>query len=183
MNPLRLYWAQGLLGVCALVSGVIFAWPSGRNALVVAAQPEQYSGPVFADRKGGGLPGFPLRLTAPGAAEAPPPAAEALPVLVGIANGQAYLRSAASGEVGRVARGQTIDGWRIASVGARSVTLSNGEAEHTVTIFTIPPATGTVSAVNTTSVTVASSEPAAPQTYTPDPKNIGSGAARNGSAY
>lgn len=167
MSWLRLYWAQGLLGVCALVSGVIFAWPSGGNAPVVAAQPERYSGPVFADRKGGVLPGFPLRLAARGAAEAPPPAAEALPVLVGIANGQAYLRSAASGEVERIARGQTIDGWRVSSVGVRSVTVSNGETEQKVTMFTTPPPTQAAVPTNSNSTNEASSGSVAPQTSVP----------------
>lgn len=162
MSWLRLYWAQGLLGVCALVSGVIFAWPSGGNVPVVAAQSERYSGPVFADRKGGVLPGFALRLTAPGAAEAPPPAVEALPVLVGIANGQAYLRSAATGEVERVARGQTIDGWRVAYVGIRSVTLSNGETEQEVAMFTTPPATQAATPANPEPTNGSSNEPVAP---------------------
>lgn len=161
MSWLRLYWAQGLLGVCALVSGVIFAWPSGGNAPVVAAQPERYSGPVFADRKGGVLPGFPLRLTAPGAAEAPPTAAEVLPVLVGIANGHAYLRSAATGEVERVARGQTIDGWRLVLIGGRSVILTNGETEQKVTMFTTPVAAQPMSNASPAPPTSSSAEPVA----------------------
>ena len=169
MSWLRLYWAQGLLGVCAVVSGVIFAWPSGGNAPVVAAQPEPYSGPIFADRKGGFLPGFPLHLTAPGAAETPPPVAEALPILVGIANGQAYLRSAASGEVDRVARGQTIDGWQVIYVGGRSVTLSSGQAEREVAMFTTPPVTQASTPVNPDSSNGGSNKPVVPQQSVPGP--------------
>lgn len=170
MGWLRLYWAQGLLGVCALVSGAIYAWPSGENAPVVAAQPERYNGPVFADRKGGVPPGFPLRLTAPGAAEAPPPpTAQVLPVLVGVANGQAYLRSAATGEVERVSRGQTIDDWRVASVGFRSVTLSNGEAEQEVAMFMTPHATQAAIPVNPELTSGSSNEPLVPQQTSPEP--------------
>lgn len=169
MNWLRLYWAQGLLGVCALVSGVIFAWPSDGDAPVVEAMPERYNGPVFADRKGGVLPGFPLRLTAPSIAEAPPPAAEALPILVGIANGQAYLRSVASGEVERVARGQTIDSWQVVYVGGRSVTLSNGHTEREVAVFTTPPVTQAATPVNPDWSNSGSNEPVALQQSSPGP--------------
>lgn len=169
MSWLRLYWAQGLLGVCAAVSGVIFAWPSGGNAPVIAAQPERYSGPVFADRKGGVLPAFPVLLTAPDAAEAPPPVAEALPILVGIANGQAYLRSAAAGEVERIARGQSVDGWRLVYIGGRSVTLTNGETEQEVAMFTTPPATQVPTMVRPEPTNERSNELAVSQQSVPGP--------------
>lgn len=134
MTAWRRYWPQGLVGACALASIVIYAWPSGAEVPPETARPERYAGPVFTDRKGGALPGFSLRLAASGAAEAPPPA-EALPVLVGLANGQAYLRSPVSGEVERVVRGQTIDGWTVAAIGSRGVTLRNGEVEHQLRMF------------------------------------------------
>jgi hypothetical protein len=167
MSWLRLYWAQALLGVCAIVAGVIFAWPLGRIAPVVAAQSERYGGPVFGDHKGGVLPGFPLRLIGPGAAEAPPPAAEALPVLVGLANGQAYLRSAATGEIVRVVRGQSIDGWLIVYVGGRRVTLSNGQTEREVAMFTVPPATQAAASVNPGPTNESSHEPVFSQQSVP----------------
>lgn len=146
-TPLRRYWLQALLGVCGLVTIALLAWPAGSETASGAAAAPRYAGPVFAARKAGAPLGFPLQLTTANALSTASTAAEPLPVLVGLAAGQAYLRSAATGEVERVRRGQSVDGWQVVAVGARSVTVRGSSGDERLDLFKPTPPAAAAEAV------------------------------------
>ena len=139
MKHVRRFWLQGVLALCAVATIGLLIWPAGSADLAPAPPAERYSGPDLQTRRGGPVPGFAIRLSsATDSAAAAPPPVEALPVLVGIAGRQAYLRSAATGEVERVSIGQEIDGWRLVSVGARSANLRGASGDKRIEMFSVP---------------------------------------------
>lgn len=122
------------MGLCALLTLGLLFWPAGAADPVGPPAVERYAGPDIETRRSGPVRGFALRLGGPAAAPEAGPAPEALPVLVGIAGRQAYLRSA-SGEVERVSIGQEIDGWRLAAVSARTATLRGPSGDRRIEMF------------------------------------------------
>lgn len=144
MTHLRRYWLPGLLGLCAVMTLALIAWPTGAARPSGPPAAERYAGPDIETRRGGPVVGFALGLGGPAAPPdaAPPP--EALPVLVGIAGRRAYLRNA-GGEVERVAVGQSIDGWRLVAVSARAATLRGADRDRRIEMFAVaadPAASG-----------------------------------------
>lgn len=139
MTYLRRHWLPGLLGLCALLTLGLLAWPTGAARPPRPSAAERYAGPDIATRRGGPVPGFALRLRGPDAAPAAAPPPEALPVLVGIAGRRAYLRSTASGEVERVSVGQEIDGWRLVAVSSRAATLRGPDGDRRIEMFASGP--------------------------------------------
>lgn len=139
MTRLRRYWLHGLLGLCALLTLGLLAWPTGAGRPPGPPAAERYAGPDIETRRGGPVVGFALRLAGPDTTPQAVPPPEALPVLVGIAGRRAYLRSTASGEVERVSIGQEIDGWRVVSVSARSATLRGPDGDRRIEMFAARP--------------------------------------------
>jgi len=136
MKLVRQYWLHGVLGLCALGTIGLIAWPASSVGPVSAPPAERYSGPDIQTRRGGPVPGFAIRLSSGNdQPSAVPQTAEAVPVLVGIAGRRAYLRSGATGEVVRVSIGQEIDGWRLVSVGTRSANLRGTSGDTRIEMF------------------------------------------------
>ena len=154
MTRLRRYWLHGLLGLCALLTLGLLAWPTGAARPPGPPAAERYAGPDIETRRGGPVVGFALRLGGPATAPEAAPPPEALPVLVGIAGRRAYLRNA-GGEVERVSIGQSIDGWRLVAVSARAATLRGPDGDRRIEMFAVaadpaasgaaPPVTGEAS--------------------------------------
>jgi hypothetical protein len=130
------------MGLCTLLTLGLLIWPTGGPDPAAPPAAERYAGPDIETRRGGPVLGFALRLGGPAAAPEAAPAPEALPVLVGIAGRQAYLRSA-SGEVERVSIGQEIDGWRLVAVSARAATLRGPDGDRRIEMFAAGSGTAT----------------------------------------
>lgn len=149
MTRLRRYWLPGLLGLCALLTLGLLAWPTGAARPPGSPAAERYAGPDIETRRGGPVVGFALRLGGPAAPPQAGPPPEALPVLVGIAGRRAYLRNA-GGEVERVSIGQEIDGWRLVAVSSRAATLRGADGDRRIEMFSSgpdPAASGPAAAV------------------------------------
>lgn len=138
MTRLRKHWLPGLLGLCALLTLGLLAWPTGAARPSRPPAAERYAGPDIETRRGGPVVGFALRLGGPAALPEAAPPPEALPVLVGIAGRRAYLRNA-GGEVERVSIGQEIDGWRLVAVSARAATLRGPNGDRRIEMFASGP--------------------------------------------
>lgn len=134
MKRLALHWPAFVLGACALATLAILVWPVGAAGPSAPPAAERYLGPDHQARRSGPVPGFALRLQAAGVEQAAP-VVEALPVLVGLTDRRAYLRSAQSGEVEGVAVGQTLDGWRLVSVSRRSATVRGPAGDRRLGLF------------------------------------------------
>lgn len=122
-------WMAGL-AACALVALVVVVWPLPSSSGAEKVEAENYRGPEHQTRQVTSRVVSPVfQLTTASAPTPAPVAAAAAPTLVGLVGGrEAYLRSAASGQVSRVTRGAAIDGWRVVAVGDRTVTVRlNGE--------------------------------------------------------
>ena len=128
------------MGLCALLTLGLLFWPAGAADPVGPPAAERYAGPDIETRRGGPVRGFALRLGGPAAAPEAAPPPEALPVLVGLAGRQAYLRNA-GGEVERVSIGQEIDGWRLVAVSARGATLRGPDGDRRLEMFAAGPGT------------------------------------------
>lgn len=143
MTHLRRYWLHGLLGLCALLTLGLLAWPTGAARPSRPPAAERYAGPDIGTRRGGPVRDFALRLgSGPAAPPEAAPQPEALPVLVGIAGRRAYLRNA-GGEVERISVGQEIDGWRLVAVSARAATLRGPAGDRRIEMFASGPGPAT----------------------------------------
>jgi|GEM_PF-3561826 len=143
MTAVRAYWLPVLLVLLAFVTIALLVWPQG-DAAPTAPGPARYTGPDFSAREATAPRGFPIRVGGDQGDDAQPVAVQALPVLTGIAGGSVYLRSTATGEVQRLTRGESLDGWRLLSVRSREVVLGNGETEQRLSLFApASPATPT----------------------------------------
>ncbi len=138
MTHLRRHWLPGLLGLCALLTLGLLAWPTGAARPLRPPTAERYAGPDIETRRGGPVREFALRLGGPAATPEAAPPPEVLPVLVGIAGRRAYLRNA-GGEVERVSIGQEIDGWRLVAVGGRAATLRGPDGDRRIEMFASGP--------------------------------------------
>ena len=134
MMRLRQYWLPGLLGLCALLTLGLLAWPTGAARPNAPPAADRYAGPDLGTRRGGPVQGFALRLAGSDAAPQAAPPPEALPVLVGIAGRRVYMRGA-DGEVERVSIGQELDGWRLVAVTARAATLRGPGGDRRIEMF------------------------------------------------
>lgn len=151
MRALPFHWSHGLAGFCALTTVALLVWPMASPAIKHDTPTPSYAGPAHPARRASPVVGLPIRLTYnAGPAAVVTPAAEAVPALVGISGRSAYLRSAATGEVERVQIGQTIDGWRLVAVSARTATLRGASGDRRLEMF-------------------AAASPEAGPTFAPDP--------------
>lgn len=134
MSVLRLYWVPAMVSLLALMTVALLTWPGGVSKPSPSSE-LRYTGPDFQSRAATPLRTFPIRIGGLNTEATPAPAPQALPMLTGISGGDAYLRSAATGEVQRLARGQSLDGWRLVSVRGRAVVMSNGADEQRLALF------------------------------------------------
>lgn len=134
MITVRTYWLAALLMLLALTTVALLVWPRGEAAPATPTA-TRYTGPDFPARKTTSPRSFPIRVGGDREDAPQPVTAQALPVLTGIAGGSAYLRSTATGEVQRLTRGESLDGWRLLSVRSREVVLGNGETEQRLALF------------------------------------------------
>lgn len=135
MTHLRRHWLPALLGLCAVLTLGLLVWPPSGTSQAQRPPVERYAGPDVEMRRSGPVQEFALRLGRADAAPAAAPSPAALPVLVGLAGRRAYLRSTATGEVEGVAIGQTLDGWRLVAVSARSAILRGPDGDRRLDMF------------------------------------------------
>lgn len=137
------------LGGCAASSVGLWFWPQAQTAPPTDKRTSVYGGIEHQVRKTGARPGETVFLLTGSAQAAPetPPAAS--PVLVGIVGRFAYLKSASSGETVSVSIGESLDGWRVATLRGRTVTLDGPGGRREVSLFekptngsSSPPASG-----------------------------------------
>lgn len=124
-----------ILAGCVVATAGLLAWPAPPAAVPSAPVAQAYAGPVLEVRRVSPDPRFPLRLQSRFASSDPAPATEPAPILVGVAGGLAYLRSSTTGEVESLALGGEIDGWTLASVAPRAVTLRGASGERRLELF------------------------------------------------
>lgn len=138
MTPLQRRNAYAFGTVCTVLTIGLLAWPVRPTQDPVPVQASHYAGPEYAVRRTSPatVPG-PLRLTSSQpVTAAPAPPVVAAPTLIGLlGNRQAYLRSATSGEIERVAVGSVIDGWRVTAMSGRTVTVSGPGGQQALRIF------------------------------------------------
>ena len=125
-------WAIGVGVGCLVVAGAFRLMPDEKPIGVETPSTARYSGPMLEPARSGVTPVPLLRLARLNGAEAVSVPEVAAPSLVGVitagAARMAYLKSAKSGAVERVALGGEMDGWRLVAVTAMSATLErNGE--------------------------------------------------------
>lgn len=94
------------------------------------------------------------------------PSASTAPQLVGLMGArEAYLRGSVNGTVERLTVGDTVDGWTLSAVRARSVVLTQGSERYVATLYAQTEA-GRTSA-GTASQPQPSTSPSVPITLTP----------------
>lgn len=128
-----------------LLAGALLVWPIGAGPVVPAPAPEVFRGPDQKTNRGSPVTQSAIRLSSGASAQEARPVAQPTPTLVGIAGGQAYLKSIDSGEIERAGVGGTVDGWKVVAVGNRTVTLRGGAGDQRLRLFEKPnvaPASG-----------------------------------------
>lgn len=124
--------ARGVLAGCLVLAGLIFVIPLAPTASS-SASPEEFTGQI-AEVRVTSIPaetGFRFSTSSPAPTDA---GSVAVPRLVGIAGRSAYLRGA-SGETERVSVGDELDGWSVARIEEKSVTLTDGARSEQLTMF------------------------------------------------
>lgn len=124
--------ARGVLAGCLVLAGLIFVIPLSPAASSPPSV-EEFTGQI-AEVRVTSIPaetGFRFSTSSPAPADAGDVAA---PRLVGIAGRSAYLKGA-SGETERVSVGDELDGWSVARIGEKSVTLTNGARSEQLKMF------------------------------------------------
>lgn len=124
--------ARGALAGCLVLAGLIFVI---RLAPTASSSPsiEEFTGQI-AEVRVTSIPaeaGFRFSTSSPAPKDA---GSVAAPRLVGMAGRSAYLRGA-SGETERVSVGDELDGWSVARIGEKSVTLTNGARSEQLKMF------------------------------------------------
>lgn len=136
-------WAIGVGLGCLLVAAMVRLWPAADPINTQPPSAARYSGPMLEPARSGVTPMPSLRLISVGGADAvAPPPAVAVPGLVGVittgAARAAYLKSAQSGAVERVAVGGEMDGWLLVTVAVSSATLERDGQRAVARLFAAP---------------------------------------------
>lgn len=133
------------LGGCAAASAGLVFWPQAQAAPPTDKRTSVYGGVEHEVRKTGARSGdtvFVLTGSAQPTQMAPQAAS---PALVGIVGRSAYLKSASSDETVSVSIGESLDGWKVAAVRGRTVTLEGPGGRREMSLFE-KPASGTQNA-------------------------------------
>lgn len=127
--------ALAWLGGCAAFSAGLMFWPQAQAVPPTDKRTSAYGGVEHQVRKTGAGPGeavFVLTGSAQSAQVAPQAAS---PALVGIVGRSAYLKSASSGETVSVSIGESLDGWKLAALRGRTVTLEGPGGRREMSLF------------------------------------------------
>ena len=132
-----------ILAGAAVLAALITFWPGEEQGTIAADLLPASSGPRIA-AAGVEEPSSAARMTrfAGGAAAPaeppPPPPADALPVLVGVMGKDGALTGyfSSNGLSVRARRGDSVDGWRVVSLGRRDARLVKGRKSLTASLFT-----------------------------------------------
>ncbi|WGM40224.1 hypothetical protein [Caulobacter sp. NIBR1757] len=140
-----------ILGGAAVLAAVISFWPakepdmtaagllpaSGGPRIAAAGVEEPSSAARMTRFAGAGAPISAEAAAAPDAAP-PPPRPDALPVLVGVMGKDGALTGyfSSNGLSVRARRGDSVDGWRVVSLGRRDARLVKGRKRLQVALFT-----------------------------------------------
>lgn len=128
------------LGGCAAASAGLLFWPTAQAASPTDPKAIVYGGVEQQIRKTGARPGDAVFVLT-GSAQLPQATPQAAsPSLVGIVGRSAYLKSAVSGETVSVPLGESLDGWKVAVVRGRRVTLDGPKGRVEMTLFEKPAA-------------------------------------------
>lgn len=126
------------LGACAAASAGLMLWPQAQAEPPAKKRTSAYGGVEHQVRKSGARPDDAVFVLTGGAQPVPATPQAASPVLVGIVGGSAYLKSASSGETVRVSIGESLDGWKVAAVRGRAVTLEGPGGRREMALFEKP---------------------------------------------
>lgn len=126
------------LGGCAATSAGLVFWPTAQATSPTDPKAIVYGGVEHQIRKTGARPGDAVFVLT-GSAQLPQATPQAAsPSLVGIVGRSAYLRSAASGDTVGVSIGESLDGWELAAVRGRTVTLDGPGGRREMSLFDKP---------------------------------------------
>lgn len=126
------------LGGCAAASVGLWFWPQAQTAPPTDKRTSAYGGVEHQVRKTSARPGETVFLLTGSAQAAPETPQAASPVLVGIVGRSAYLKSASSGEAVSISIGESLDGWKLAAVRGRTVTLEGSGGRQEMSLFERP---------------------------------------------
>ena len=126
-------WIIWLAGCCLVAVGLA-VWPASPAKESASRAVQPYRGPAHrvlpvAVQEGAQV--FRLSTSSEPILASP---ASPTPTLLGIAGGRAYLKTS-SGNAERVGPGSMADGWRVVSVGSRSVTIAAAEKRVELRLF------------------------------------------------
>jgi hypothetical protein len=138
MTRVRKYALPPFLALCAVLTFGLLLWPARSLPAAVSGPSPRYRGADFVQNPVARLSNISVSLS--GTEAAPSAPMVETPSLLGVAGSSAYLRSQATGETSRVAVGDELDGWKVLSVGARSVTLRGPKGDRRLGLFAAPPA-------------------------------------------
>lgn len=130
--------ALAWLGGCAAFSAGLMFWPQAQAAPPTDKRTSAYGGVEHQLRKTGARPGAAVFVLIGSAQPAQVAPQAASPALVGIVGRSAYLKSTSSGETVNVSVGESLDGWKVASVRGRAVTLEGPGGRREVSLFEKP---------------------------------------------
>lgn len=124
---------------CGIVALALVTWPLPQPASTPEKAADAYRGPEHQTLEVAARGGTAVIRLSTSDEPAAASSASAAPVLVGLVGGrEAYLKSAATGEIIRVRPGSVLDGWRVASVDTRSATVVLGSERRRLTLFERP---------------------------------------------
>jgi hypothetical protein len=113
-------------------------WPQAQAAPPKEKRTSVYGGVEHQTRKADARPSDAVFVLAGSAQPVPAAPQTASPVLVGIAERSVYLKAASSGETVRVSIGETLDGWKVAAVRGRTITLEGPGGRREMSLFEKP---------------------------------------------
>ena len=140
-----------ILAAAAVLAAAITFWPGEERAAVAEGLLPASSGPRLAATgveepssaarmtrfAGAGAPTQTAEAAAAPAGPPPPPPADALPVLVGVMGKDGALTGyfSSNGQSVRARRGDSVDGWRVVSLGRRDARLVKGRKTLKASLF------------------------------------------------
>lgn len=144
-NKLIIAWLCG----CALVSAGIAFWPQTKVITPANNEITAYSGVEHELRKTS-APSEAIFILAGSVTPTQAAPQAASPILVGIVGRSAYLKSSSSGETANYNVGESLDGWKLLAVRARTITLEGPAGKRDISLFEKPVDDATQAGLSTT---------------------------------
>jgi hypothetical protein len=117
------------------IASLILLWPADNPPTVGQPSEELYTGKEHQLLEAGELRSVAIVLDDGSIVRPTASTTTAVPQLLGLADGSAYLKSASSGEVKYLREGQDLDGWTLRYIGTRIVRLEQGPRMETLRLF------------------------------------------------